>query len=227
MDCKIKKYILHCTLGITLILNVQFAFAAKKIEKLTSKEQAEQVSSEVVSVSPIGEINKHSVGIGIGQTMLMSDMGKNGEDQITWDLLYNYSASHSFDFFADLHHSNHELGNKKTQLTGLALGIKAKVFNFDSFSPFLLGGFGFYIPRFKVYNDSSRSEEIASTKSKVTFGTHFGGGADLKLNKNVAVGILAHYHNPFDVKQDESIAGVGNEVEGSYFKLLITAYYTF
>ncbi len=68
---------------------------------------------------------------------------------------------------------------------------------------------------------SLTSRELVDTEKKTAFGIHLGGGADLRLNDNFTVGILGHFHNPFDVKQDD-----GMDVEGSYFKLLITLLYT-
>ena len=56
----------------------------------------------------------------------------------------------------------------------------------------------------------------------MTFGTHFGLGADLELNQNYTVGLIAHVHNPFDVEQE-----LLPEVEGFYYKLLFTLFYKF
>ncbi|EQC44412.1 hypothetical protein [Bacteriovorax sp. DB6_IX] len=93
------------------------------------------------------KLKVHSLGVGIGQTFLQGDFKDHGEDKITADLFYNYSASHSFDFLANFHYSTHEYRKKKVTATGLALGIKAKMFNFDNFSPFATGGLGFYSPK--------------------------------------------------------------------------------
>ena len=49
-----------------------------------------------------------------------------------------------------------------------------------------------------------------------------GAGIDLRLNNKVVVGLLGHYHLPFEVKQDDF-----ENVKGSYFKLLLTAMYQF
>ena len=102
----------------------------------------------------------------------------------------------------------------KVVLQGASVGIKGKLFQYDAFHPFLLGGFGFYGPRVT-------SGSVAS-KSKVVFGTHFGAGGELRLNRKFTLGLLAHYHNPFDVRQE-----FGPEAEGSYLKLLITTFYRF
>lgn len=198
------------------------------IKKLTSKETAKKASTgeiEEDSSSPssapsasTGAVNLHSIGLGLGQTFLNGKFQDNGEDKITADLLYSYSASNSFDLLADFHYSKHEFRGRYVRLTGLALGIKAKIFNFDAFSPFVLGGLGFYAPKVKrpVGND------LIESKSKVVFGNHIGVGAELRLNRRIVMGVMAQIHNPFDVKQE-----IGPEVEGFYSKMLIYGMYSF
>ena len=190
------------------------------IKKITSEKSAQEVSTTMPEPSRIpGEINLHSLGVGIGQTFLSSgDFKDNGDDSITGELFYGYSASHSFDFVANLHYSKHEFSGHYVELPGLALGIKAKLYQFDSFSPYILGGLGFYRPKVK----RTIGNGLVESESKTSFGDHFGAGAELKLNRHYSMGLLAHYHNPFDIKQDS-----GPEVEGSYFKLLITGLYFF
>ena len=194
------------------------AEAKPSIKKLTSDEKSKNVDSDIPTSRNMNPLNKHSIGLGIGQTFLMSDFADKGEDKITWDLFYNYSASHSFDFLANFHTSKHKYLNQYTQLTGLALGIKAKAFQFDSFAPFVTGGFGFYQPKTKRLINN----QLVTSKTKLTFGYHLGGGADLRLNDKFTIGVLAALHNPFDIKQDNQ-----PEVEGSYFKLMMTTFYTF
>ena len=53
-------------------------------------------------------------------------------------------------------------------------------------------------------------------------GWNAGFGADLRLNNKVMVGMLVHYHDPFDIAQD-----VGEKVMGAYTKLLVTIFYSF
>lgn len=172
---------------------------------------------------PESELKRHSVGLGLGQTFLMGDFNDSGNDSLSFDLLYDYSASYSFDVYADFHYSAHSLdtdkkGNlvyRKVYLPGLAAGIKAKFYQFDSFAPFGLAGFGLYAPKVKygLFDESD---------SHIVFGFHFGAGVELRLNTHFKVGAVAQFHNPFDSKQDN-----GTEVSGSYFKLLMTTHYTF
>lgn len=162
-----------------------------------------------------GQTHAHSIGIGFGQTFLTGNFNDYGEDKITLpDLFYSYSASHSFDMLVNGHYSSHTYNNRKVTIPGLAVSVKAKLFQFDAFSPFALGGLGFYRPQI--------SEGAYESKAKLTFGLNLGFGGDLKLNDMFTVGVLVQYHNPFDVKQDNA-----KKVEGSYAKLLITGMYTF
>ena len=209
--------------GAIFVAGTSFSFGKSTIQKLTSKEKAEEVQEKVQNISEStpnlgGGLQVHSLGIGIGQTFVKGDFEDNGDDKITWDLLYNYSASHSFDMMANFHYSKHSYKGRYIRLSGLAIGIKGKLYQFDSFSPYAVGGLGFYSPKTKREVNGS----LIESESKVVFGTHLGAGGDLKLNNKFTMGLLGQYHNPFDVKQE-----LGPEVEGSYFKLLITALYSF
>jgi opacity protein-like surface antigen len=190
------------------------------IHQLTSDKTAQKVNNEIPDAGDRipGAIHKHSIGLGIGQTFLRSDLGENGNDKITPDLYYTYSASYSFDFVANMHYSKHEFMNRSSTIRGLALSIKGKGFQYDAFSPFVLGGFGFYLPSAARIINGVPTE----TRKQLVFGVNVGAGVELRLNNEMSVGVIAHYHDPFDVRQE-----VGPELEGSYMKLLIVASYTF
>ena len=162
------------------------------------------------------ELKIHSLGVGLGQTFVRGDLGQYGQDQLTADLFYNYSVSYSFDLMLNFHYSHHSFSDKNTKLQGVAVGIKGKLYEFDSFHPLIVGGFGFYLPQVK--NDDSSSKSPA----KPVFGIHAGGGGELVLNRHLSLGLLAHYHNPFDVRH-ETIP----DVEGYYLKLLVMTLYRF
>jgi len=191
---------------------------AGALDKIVSRN--EKASSNKRSLSSLNEtpLGSHSFGIGLGQTFLTGDFGENGEDSITVDLYYKYKASYSFDLMINAHYSSHDLAEKQSELLGLNAGIKAKLYNFDSFNPYVLGGLGFYLPTVTRFIDSN----LKTSESKLSFGTHIGIGGELELNEKFSVGVLAHYHNPFDVKQ-----GNDPEVEGSYYKILFTTLYSF
>ncbi len=163
-------------------------------------------------------LQQHGLGLGIGQTFLLGNYADHGDDKITMDLLYSYAASYSFDLLLDAHMSEHEYKGEKMKVMGLASLIKALLVEYDNFSPYVLGGLGFYAPKAKRDVDGSNKW----SDQKVTFGLNFGGGLDLRLNDNYVVGILGQMHWPFMVKQEE-----GKDLKGYYFKLLITGMYLF
>ena len=222
-----KAPVLMAGVFISATLTCAYGEDAKQVKPnihvLTSDKTAKKVNNEIPDSNDNSDrisdaIHKHSLGIGIGQTFLRSDLGDNGNDKITGELYYTYSASHSFDFVANAHYSNHSYLNRESSIRGLALSIKAKGYQFDAFSPFVLGGFGFYLPSASRILNGTPTE----TRKQLVFGMNLGAGVELRLNDQYTVGVIAHYHDPFDVRQD-----VGPKLEGSYMKLLMTLAYTF
>ena len=155
------------------------------IHQLTSDKTAKKVSGEIPNETERipGAIHKHSIGIGIGQTFLRSDLADNGNDKITPDIYYTYSASYSFDFVANAHYSTHTFLGREATIKGLALAVKGKGFQFDSFSPFVLGGLGFYLPSVK----RSQNNDIVETRKQLVFGVNVGAGAELRQPLGLAV----------------------------------------
>ena len=200
---------------LMVIMAMSFLVSTNHVQ--AESETAEKVKKEVKSVvaATQREIQKHSLGIGLGQTFLLGKFEKKGENKVTTDILYSYTASYSFDLLLNFHYSEHEHKDMQVILRGYTMSIKARSYEFDAFSPFVLGGLGFYMPQ--IQNASGETSE-----AKYTFGFNFGAGADLRLNKEIVVGVLTQYHKPFEVKQDET-----EDVSGSYFKLLLTAMYLF
>ena len=191
------------------------------IRKLTSEKAAQEVEKKIPPIvgkrsSSVAhqELKVHSLGLGLGQTFVRGKLGQYGQDQITLDVFYNYSVSYSFDLMLNLHHSEHSFAESYAKLQGFAVGIKGKFYEFDSFYPFLMGGFGFYNPKIR--------DQMVKAPSKVAFGIHMGGGGELLLNRKFSLGLLAHYHNPFDIRHEN-----GPGVEGFYFKLLVMTLYRF
>ena len=208
---------ISCFIGSTKVV-----LSKESIQQITSKKKSEQVDDKIPAPrpKPKNRLRTHSIGFGVGQTFLLGDFRETADDSITVDLFYGYSASHSFDMLLNLHYSTHEFNKMEVTLPGLVVGVKGKLYHFDSFAPFCLAGLGFYSPTSKRSINSAGT--IKESDSKLTFGIHFGAGADLRLNNNYSIGILGHYHDPFDIKQE-----TGPKVRGSYFKLLITAYYIY
>jgi len=220
---KAPKVLILCVLGAFLSLDSFSQTVQKKpsIIELTSQKTSQSVSRSIPQTTTIfspKDLKKHSVGVGIGQTFLSSELGQNGDDSITLDMYYGYSASHSFDLVINFHHSSHSVIKRETTLTGLAIGVKGRLFQFDAFSPFILGGLGFYAPTVTRL----KSNTLEKTPFSVAFGSHFGAGGELKLNEKFKIAGLIHFHNPFDIKQE-----MEKELEGSYYKLLLNTHYTF
>lgn len=192
--------------------------SAVKSEQAEAKEASNEVRHSSPNSASPRQLRQHGLGIGLGQTFLMGNYGKQGEDKITADILYSYAASYSFDILVNAHMSEHKDNKERMKVMGLTGAIKARLVEYDNFSPYVLGGLGFYAPRAKRMVEGS----YKWSDQKLTFGANFGGGVDLRLNENYVVGVLGQLHWPFAVKQDD-----GPNVKGYYFKLLITGMYLF
>ena len=164
------------------------------------------------------KLQQHGLGIGLGQTFLMGDYGKYGDNKITADILYSYAASYSFDLLVNAHMSEHKSDSERMKVTGLTSSIKGRFVEYDNLSPYFLGGLGFYAPQARRDNGT----DTKWTKQKVTFGLNFGGGVDLRLNEHYVVGLMGQMHWPFKVQQEGQ-----SDLKGYYFKLLITGMYLF
>lgn len=211
MPYNICTYFLNHKLSIpTLALFIVGIFSFSALAETSTTD----ISAPVIENS----LRKHSLGIGLGQTFLDNDFSENGTNKITFDLFYEYSASYSFDFLAGAHYSEHENLDRKVQLGGFTGSIKGKFFQFDNFAPYGTMGVGFYHPQVtRRYNG-----RLIKSESKFTFGWNLGLGSDLKLNNHFKVGLMAILHNPFDIQQANA-----PDVEGSYYKMLFTTFYTF
>ena len=120
------------TLKILFISNIFCisAFAGSAVEQVVERTQEDKGSFNV------GSLKGHSFGLCLGQTFLQGDFSKNGQNGITIDAYYEYNASYSFDLVVNGHYSSHEMGEKNTTILGVAAGIKGKILNYDSFTPF-------------------------------------------------------------------------------------------
>jgi hypothetical protein len=167
---------------------------------------------------PDYDIHKSSIGVGIGQTTLRSGFKYNGDDRITADLFYAYSASYSWDLIVNGHKSEHEEKGRWVKLSSINMGFKGKFYQYDAFMPFALAGLGFYRP--ETRRDVNGT--MVTSKAKTVFGYTLGAGLDLLLNKNFSIGFLGQFHKPAEVEQDN-----GPAVNGSYYKLLITTFFIF
>jgi hypothetical protein len=163
-------------------------------------------------------LQQHGIGLGLGQTFLLGNYGKYGQDKITLDVLYTYAASYSFDLLINAHLSEHEDKDEAMKVMGLTSSFKGRMVEYDNFSPYFLGGLGFYAPQAK----REVQGQYEWSDRKITFGLNLGAGLDLRLNDSYVIGVLGQLHWPFRVEQDE-----GPDVKGYYFKLLLTGMYLF
>ncbi len=193
--------------------------------ELKERDEADAHSAEVEDRSTFyrqsdnqRKLQRHGLGLGVGQTFLLGNYAKHGKDKITLDLLYTYAASYSFDLLLDAHMSEHEDENEILRTMGFNGSIKGRFVEYDNLSPYFLGGLGFYAPRAKRRTDTG----MKWTDQKLTFGLNFGGGVDLRLNDRYVVGVMGQMHWPFKIQQDNQ-----SDLKGYYFKLLITGMYLF
>lgn len=164
------------------------------------------------------KLKAHSVGMGLGQVFLYGDHGDYGNSAMGVDFFYAYTVSYSFDLLVNTHFSSHSKGVNKTSLWGSNVNIKGRLMDFDSFSPYILGGLGFYAPK----NKRMVSGTLQDSSRKLGFGLSFGAGVDLRLNDKITIGIMTAFHRPFDIAQDN-----GPDVSGSYLRVLLNLFYTF
>jgi opacity protein-like surface antigen len=191
----------------------------KEEEQTANAEDNPSDKDDSEASAPTGRsLHAQSFMLGLGQTFLMGNYSKHGEDKIAMDLFYTYAASYSFDLMVNAHWSKHEDKNEFMEVKALAASVRARLWEYDNFSPYVLGGLGFYIPEARRGSGAGTQE----TDSKITFGMNFGAGAELRLNSIWSVGALFQMHWPFRSKQDDQ-----SDLRGYYSKLLLTIGYSF
>ncbi|MFI5390919.1 MAG: outer membrane beta-barrel protein [Bacteriovoracales bacterium] len=186
-------------------------FSQSKIEKMTTGDGPKDLPGSRAD----DYLKIHSIGLAVGQTWLYGDFEGYGDDGISWDLYYNYSASHTFDLLVDFHWNkfSNDSGGRET-LLGLVPSAAIKFYQFDNFTPYAILGLGFYSS--EVMSDTIDSD------AKIVLGFTYGLGLDLRLNRRFKVGAIWQVHNPFGTSQPD-----GSEVDGSYGKLLLALFYSF
>jgi hypothetical protein len=203
--------------ALVLLLGSSMSLNATTVKALTSKKSAKKVAQQLPTASFATGLKKHSFGLGIGQMFLRGGFADHASNKMSVDLYYNYGVSYTFDLLTNLHYNESDkLGNSIT-LQGITTAIKFKLYQIDEFSPFVLGGLGIYYPEESRYVDGT----LKKANAAATMGWNFGFGADLRLNDKFTIGMLFHYHDPFDVEQD-----IGPNIRGAYSKLLVTLLYT-
>lgn len=163
---------------------------------------------------------KHGLGLGLGQSILGGKYAKYGDDKITLDFFYTYIASYSFDLLLNLTLNRFEKNQNTVNFRGLSIDIKGRLYDFDQFSPYFIGGVGFYQPSWEI--DPEDDGTFIESDKKMVFGINAGLGADLALNDKFSIGLLGALYFPFSVAQDN-----GPDVKGRMFKFLLTGFYFF
>jgi hypothetical protein len=203
--------------------NTSSELSTKEVPKSATKDveqsdEREATALPMTSGSP-RRLQQHGLGFGLGETFLLGNYSKHGNDKITVDLLYSYAASYSFDLLVDAHLSEHKDEDEKMKVRGLTTSIKGRLVEFDNLSPYFLGGLGFYAPQARRRKPNGGEKW---SDQKVTFGLNFGGGIDLRLNEHYVVGVMGQMHWPFKIEQSNQ-----SDLRGYYFKLLLTGMYLF
>ena len=194
------------------------AISEKKETNVEAKTGASNERS-VTPAPPAPAFFQHGIGLGLGQTLLFGDFADHGDDELAFDLFYQYRASYTFDFLVNFHTNTYKKDdNQKTDLTGLTFNIKGRFFDFDAFAPYLTGGLGMYWPKVTRY----RGGNLAESEKQAVLGVNVGLGADLQLNEHFSFGFATFYHQPFNVKQDTQ-----ESINGSYLRLMATLFIHF
>lgn len=212
----LKFFLFASLLSVSSLVFAQDATVTEKNEKKV--EGSNQPSNEK-PVTPSPAYFQHGIGLGLGQTLLFGDFADHGDDELAFDLFYQYRASYTFDFLANFHTNTYKKDdNQKTDLTGFTFNIKGRLFDFDAFAPYLTGGLGMYWPKVTRF----RGANLAESEKQAVLGINVGLGADLQLNEHFSFGFATFYHQPFNVKQDTQ-----ESINGSYLRLMATVFIHF
>jgi len=185
---------------------------------LSSLSGFSQEAQPVASAPIEAPFHRNSIGFGVGQAFLVGDYSHLGDDALTYDLYYAYRASYTFQFLVNAHYNKYETDASSIKTTSINTGIKAKIFDFDSFAPFWSLGVGFYWPQASYLEGTKQ----ISTKKKGVFGVNASIGMDLNLNERFTIGFLTHLHYPFKAKFKN-----GYELSGGYLKILFLPTFSF
>ncbi len=185
--------------------------AARPVEPQTAAPEKSSVSSP-------SDYLRHSLTLAFGQSYLFGDFSDLGEEKVIIDLFYHYRASYIFQFQLNIHSHEFNMNGQSIRLSSANAAIKAKLYDFDSFAPYVFGGLGLYWPEAERFLSST----LTNTDSNTSMGLNGGAGMDLFLNQKFATGFMLHYHLPFRAKYDNQPS-----LSGHYMKLLVTLTYSF
>ena len=172
---------------------------------------------------------QHSIGLGAGQILLMSEYVKSYDNGIGFHALYEYDASALFSFSARLNYSLHKgIGTAtipanpadELSIKGLTPNLKVNFAYLDKLIVYGLAGFGIFLV------DMIKTPQIGTA---ATFGFNLGTGFELPLFANFKFGSSLSFHNVFDKKDPLSVVGAlpALGLGGTYMSLMLNALYVF
>lgn len=125
----------------------------------------------------------------------LSGFAKNG---FSFGGFMMYAPSELFELYLDANYTPHKKNNIKNNLIYTTIGLRTSM-EYDLLKPFFIAGVGFYRASIDtgVVSDSSSS-----------FGFNFGGGLDVKLTKNIFIGVMLRYHPVLAKEVATNVAGV-------------------
>jgi opacity protein-like surface antigen len=185
--------------------------AAKGDSRASARSERRMRKSGRRSVTPFAP-DSNNLALDIGQNFLI---GSDFQDAIGLQATYTYGVSPLFAFATSMGYSSHSEG-KYSKLAILA-GPRLNLSSYDSITPYVNAGLGFY--------RASRSVNQDNNLSGTLFGLHFGGGADLQLTKETFFGASLTFHQLFGTQQDTSIGPV--DVASNYADFMAHIGYTF
>lgn len=164
----------------------------------------------------------HTVGIGVGEVLLMGDFSKNVDNALGLNLIYHFGASQLFGLTTLAHISSHSGGNGQNSLAikGLSPNVRVNLGYYDRIVVYTLGGFGFFLVDEKIGVQSG---------SVTTFGLNLGGGVDLLLHPHFKFGTALTFHNIFGKTDPASAIGssAALSIGGTYVGLFLAMGYIF
>lgn len=165
----------------------------------------------------------HSVGIGLGQVLLMGDFSKNFSDGLGLKLTYGYEASDMFGLLASFGFSSHSNADASNTLLikGFQPDLKVNFAYIDKLVLYGFTGFGIY----RV------NEALARNAGAVwTLGFELGTGFLLNLDNHFSFGSALGFNNIFGKTDSATVnasAPNGITIGGTFLSITLNGVYTF
>ncbi len=179
--------------------------------------------SFTVSRTAEAAADRHSLGLQIGQVILMGDYGSRVNNGIGVGVLYDYEASDLFGLMVEASYSGHSNNNDTNSLglLGLVPNLKVNMLYLDKLTFFGLAGFGLYRVDQTIENVSG---------SVLTFGFDLGAGFHLDVGENFLFGSTLLFYNIFNRVDSATVSTAnpsGFSMGGTMLKLGVFGAYVF